>query len=325
MFILLFCIAVFLALLTLRIWGYFEGETFLLDAWDEWQLSRLSVTELDEQNQANPNRADVIVTLSTIPSRIGLMEPTIKSLLRQTLRPRAIVINVPPYSLREKTEYVIPPFLQDLKSVTINRCEDQGPATKFLPVVNTAAPDQAIVVVDDDRIYPPNLVAELWAAATRKPDAAFCMSGWRVPPDLTDRPTTIWSNFWLTPPTQLRGRRLQQPEPIDMLMGYAGYIIRPRQLDLAGLNTFANAPREAFFVDDIWISAHTRVPRFALPTRRFNYQSKWRKGHYDRTALAAINKGPGDNARRNNTIVLQHFSGLWLTQQHHQSRQEDVL
>ena len=305
--------AILIPLIVLRIWGYFEGETFIFDAWDEWKLSRLPLTELDARNLANTNRADVIVTLSTIPSRIALMEPTIKSLLRQTLSPRQIVINVPEFSLREKTVYSIPPFLEALRSVTINHCVDRGPATKFLPVINESNPDQAIVVVDDDRIYPPRLVEELWQAASADPDAAFCMSGWTVPADLTDRPTTIWSNFWLTPPTQFRGRRLTKRRPIDMLMGYAGYIIRPRQLDLKALNDYSSAPQEAFYVDDVWISAHCQVAKYALPTRRFNYQSKVRKRKYDLTALAAINKGPGDNAKRNNTIVLRHFAGLWLT------------
>jgi Glycosyl transferase family 2 len=307
--------AIVIVLLVVRLWGYFEGETFLLDLIDEWKLSRTDTTLLDERNQANPDRADVIVTLTTIPSRIALMEPTIKSLLRQTRAPKQIIINVPDYSIREKTGYVIPAFLQNLKSVTINRCEDKGPATKFLSVVNSSATSQMIIVVDDDRIYPVTLAAELVAAATANPEAAYCMSGWLVPQDLTDRPTTIWSNFWLTPPTQLRGRRLDRPEPIDMLMGYAGYIVRPQQLDLAGLNDFSKAPPEAFYVDDVWLSAHCRVPHFALPTRRFNYQSKLRKRHYDLTSLASINKGAGGDARRNNTIVLRHFCSLWLSQQ----------
>ncbi len=307
--------AILTVLLVIRIWGYFEGETFVLDLLDEWKLSRIDIRLLDARNLANPDRAAVIVTLSTIPSRIALIEPTIKSLLRQTRAPKQIVINVPDYSIREKSGYIIPPFLQNLKSVTINRCDDKGPATKFLSVVNSSAASQMIIVVDDDRIYPVSLVAELVAAVTANPDAAYCMSGWLVPQDLTDRPTTIWSNFWLTPPTQLRGRRLDRPAPIDMLMGYAGYIIRPQQLDLAGLNDFSKAPPEAFYVDDVWLSAHCRVPRFALPTRRFNYQSKLRKRHYDLTSLASINKGAGGNARRNNTIVLRHFRSLWLSQQ----------
>lgn len=307
-------IALLLALLVVRIWGYFEGETFIWDLLDEWRLSHLDIRSLDAANLANGNTADVIVSLTTIPSRFELMEPTVKSLLRQTRRPRQIVINVPDYSIREKVPYVVPDFLRDIRSVTINRCDDKGPATKFLSTLNTAGPNQMIIVVDDDRVYPPRLVEELTAAAAANPDSAHCMSGWLAPHDLLDRPTTIWANFWLTPPTQLRGRRLKAPRPIDILMGYAGYVIRPRQVDLAALNDFSSAPREAFFVDDIWISAHCRVPRFAIPTRRFNYQSKLRKRHYDLTSLASINKGKGGNLQRHNTIVLRHFSRLWLSQ-----------
>ena len=54
--------AILIPLIVLRIWGYFEGETFILDAWDEWKLSRLPLAELDARNLANTKRADVIVT-----------------------------------------------------------------------------------------------------------------------------------------------------------------------------------------------------------------------------------------------------------------------
>jgi hypothetical protein len=78
------------------------------------------------------------------------------------------------------------------------------------------------------------------------------------------------------------------------------------------VHDFASAPKEAFFVDDVWISAHCQAKRFALPTQRFNYHPRLRKGLYDQTALAGINRGPGGNERRNNTIVLRHFQRLWL-------------
>jgi hypothetical protein len=300
------------AIMAVLIFGYFEGETIFRDLLDEFRLSRMSIAELDQRQAENPDRVDAIVSLSTIPSRIALMEPTIKSLLRQTRAPRRIMINVPDYSIREQVAYVIPSFLQGLTSVDIRRCPDLGPATKFLPTLVSEAPNAKIIVVDDDRIYPRALVEELCAAAETDPKAAFSMSGWIVPPDLTDRATTIWSNLWLTPPTQLRGRRLSAPRQIDVLMGYAGYVVRPHFFDLAALQRFEGAPREAFFVDDLWISAHCKAPRLALPTRRFNYQSKLRKRHYDRTSLAAINSGPGGNERRNNTIVLRHFRALWM-------------
>ncbi len=300
------------AICAVLIYGYFEGETIFRDLTDEWRLSRASIPDLDKRNMENPRRADVVVSLSTIPSRIALMEPTVKSLLRQTLAPRRIVINVPDYSIRERTAYIIPEFLQNLKSVEIRRCPDFGPATKFLPTLLDESSGQKIIILDDDRIYPPTLVEELDRAAGHGPDTAYSMSGWIVPSDLTDKPTTIWSNLLLTPPTQLRGRRLASPRRIDVLMGYAGYIVRPRFFDLSALKSFEGAPREAFFVDDLWISAHCKVPRMALPTRRFNYQSKLRKRHYDKTSLAGVNSGPGGNERRNNTIVLRHFRSLWM-------------
>ena len=72
-----------------------------------------------------------------------------------------------------------------------------------------------------------------------------------------------------------------------------------------------NAPPQAFFVDDVWIAAHTGVPRFIIPARRSNYQAKLRKGFYRATSLGLINRGPGGNAQRNNSVLMRHFADRW--------------
>lgn len=300
-----------MAWLALVIYNFFEGETLLRDILDEIGLGRSSLAALDKAWARNPDRSEAIVSLSTIPSRLPFLAPTLKSLLRQSRAPKRIVLNLPAYSLREKTAYVVPECLKALSAVEIARCDDLGPATKLTPALLRELPDQTVIVVDDDRIYPPTLVAELEDAATAAPDTAFAMCGWIVPPDLIDRPTTIWSNLKLQAPVPLRARRLRKPVAIDILMGFAGYIVRPRFFDLAAVQDYTAAPPEAFFVDDVWFSAHCTAEKVALPARRYNYQPKLRRAFYERTSLAAINRGPGGNERRNNTIVIQEFADKW--------------
>jgi hypothetical protein len=299
------------SIVAIKLHDFFEGETLVADLLDEFRVSRAGLAALDRFWAENPNRSDCIVTLTTIPSRLPHIATTLKSLMRQSRAPARIVLNLPHHSKRENVAYDVPGFLQGLKSVVVHRCEDMGPATKVIPTLMRAAPAQKIIVVDDDRIYPPNLVADLDDAADRDEHSAFGMSGWVVPADLTDRPTTIWANLNMLPPAPVRARRLRVPLAVDILQGLSGYLVRPAFFDLAKLTDYAGAPEAAFYVDDVWISGHCNAQRFAIPSRRYNYQPKFRGGFYKRTSLGLINRGPGGNAQRHNTIMLRHLAGRW--------------
>ena len=298
----------------IKIHDYIEAETLAYDVYDEYRLSRASLSVLDQAWQDNSLRSDAIVSLTTIPSRLPLIGLTLKSLMRQRLAPARIVLNLPRFSRRENTPYEVPEFLQGLRSVHIRWCEDLGPATKLLPSLMGEDADQRIVVVDDDRIYPDNLIEDLVAAAKRQPNTVASMRGWVVPPDLTDRPTTLWRKLSRVPsaPTPVRARSISSPIRVDIIMGVSGYLVQPSFFDLAGIMDYSAAPREAFFVDDVWISAHLKVPRFVIPSAHVSYQPKQYKGIFDRTALSEINNGPRDDGLRNNTIVIRHFPKKWM-------------
>ena len=304
--------AVGAAVVAVTIHDFFEGETLVSDIADEVALSRSSLAELDRRWAANSRRSDAIISLTSIPSRLPLIERTLKSLMRQSVAPARIVLNLPRFSKREGVAYEVPSFLEGITSVTIRWCEDLGPATKLIPSLLGEAPQQRIIVVDDDRIYPANLVADLAAASDGDPDAAFCMSGWVVPADLTDRPTTIWSNLRMLPPAPIRARRLSKPVAVDVVQGLSGYLVKPSFFDAKAITDYSGAPREAFFVDDVWISAHCLAPRYVIPSRRGNYQPKLHRGFYSRTSLGRINRGPGPDSQRNNSIVIRHFPGAWM-------------
>ena len=72
----------------------------------------------------------VIAALSTLPDRIGNLEPTIRCLLDQTRPPDEIVIQIPEFSRRQRKRYVIPDYLQDKDFVprrSINSMLGSGP------------------------------------------------------------------------------------------------------------------------------------------------------------------------------------------------------
>lgn len=292
-------VLVVLAVLWARDW--LEGENLLLDLWDDWRIRRADIAQLDAACAANPHRSEVVVSLTTIPSRLPHLGNTLKSLLRQTRAPQEIRLNIPPFSRRENTAYVVPEWLQRLRCVRVVPCDDYGPATKFIPTLLAEPPDRLVLVVDDDRIYPASLLADLEQAARGHPDAALGTCGWVVPKDMVDRPTNF-SNLFPRPPAPIMSTKIRRQRPVDILKGVSGYVVRPRFFDLAKLTDYSGAPEEAFFVDDVWLSGLCRAPKFVVPTRRTNFHPRRLADFYRTTSLGRM-----DSDKRRNTVMLQYF------------------
>jgi hypothetical protein len=201
----------------------------------------------------------VVVSLTTIPSRIGRILPTINSLLSQTVRPRRIFLAVPDYSLRERRAYEIPEALRSHQLVTILPSErDWGPITKLIPALRhgESAPDDPILAVDDDNIYPKRFIETFVHYARELPDAALSLRGWPIPP------TFRWKDS-----REFKGTGIAAPVQTDVITGCGGILVRPR---FFGPDFFAchEAPPQAFFNDDIWISGHLarrNVPKYVIP------------------------------------------------------------
>lgn len=298
--------------------GYFlacrlTGENLLATWWDEWRLARVPIETLAASWAANRRDSGLVVTLTTIPSRIDALGPTLKSLLRQTARPSEIRLCVPQWSQREQCAYELPAWLRALPGVTIVPCADEGPATKFLPTLRAVAPDQAVLVVDDDRIYHPRLLEKLAAAAVAHPDEVVSAAGWDAPADRIDRPTTLWARFTAAAYVPVRANQVRRARGVDIVQGLHGYVVRPRFFELAELGDFSKAPAALRFVDDVWISAQCRVPRVVHPLRlAFTDYKPWEhRRRYDRTSLGLNFNRAADHAQRGNSIALRFFNERW--------------
>ena len=68
-----------------------------------------NITDNDLQTYYSNNK--IIVSITTSPSRILMMEPVINSLLKQTYPPTLIRINIPKIFKRTKENYKIPIFI----------------------------------------------------------------------------------------------------------------------------------------------------------------------------------------------------------------------
>lgn len=242
----------------------------------------------------------VIASLTTLPDRIGNLEPTIRSLLDQSRPPDEIVLAIPQLSVRQKAEYVVPPYLEQFPRVKILRCDkDWGPATKFIPVIQAelAAHREAtlIMVVDDDRVYPKNAVELFLHYHKQLPDAALCFRGALIPRNLV----------WFLPKL-FRASQIRETKRVDVITGTAGYLIQPRFFD-SRVWDYSNAPESAFYVDDIWISGclgQRKVEKYVVPASSMMRSVRAQSGTM---TLYDIPKG----SVRSNSEVLRFFRDAW--------------
>ena len=203
-------------------------------------------------------KGGVVVSMSTIPSRIEFILPAIRSLFDQTLPPDRVILALPRFSSRENRPYRIPPRLRALAGLTIVEAgRDWGPATKVLPALRLYqdSPDQRLVYVDDDNIYPRTMLETMVAHADARPDSVIAMRGWQAPASLRFKDVDI-----------VFGSAIRSPLRVDVVTGCGGVLVRPRFFD-AGVFAL-EARSHAFYTDDVWLSDHLArrgVPAFVIP------------------------------------------------------------
>jgi hypothetical protein len=149
-----------------------------LSRWLHWQLYkylRKNLVEYYKRISRNCLGIDVntniVVSLTSIPSRIETVYLAILSLLNQTKRPKKIVL----WLGREyfpNGEIELPNTLLDLKSLglEIEFCADLKAHTKYHYAFKKY-PDQLVVTVDDDIIYPRTLINTLFDNHLKYPNS----------------------------------------------------------------------------------------------------------------------------------------------------------
>ena len=207
----------------------------------------------------------VIVSLTAIPPRFPYLDGVLQGLLRQTLRPEAILLNIPESYRRTSFNPVTPPPVP--AGVTLNRVpQDYGPATKILPTLEMYR-DQDVLLFfcDDDKVYDPQALERFVAAAMARPDCVIVEEGSdihectdvdfrgalqpRYPRRKKDLLYRIRRAFSLG---RWKSRKATGSGYADILEGWGGVMVRP---SFFGDEVF-DIPDPLWMVDDIWLSGH---------------------------------------------------------------------
>jgi hypothetical protein len=127
----------------------------------------------------------VVISITTLPSRIGKLRPCLDSLLAGEVVPDKILLSLPKLSRRENCPYEIPPFLKPPDAfrgvVEVNQVEyDCGPGTKVLGALNRVPDPCYLIAADDDVSYKPRFLAGLLAAQRVDHAASFSYHTYRT-------------------------------------------------------------------------------------------------------------------------------------------------
>jgi hypothetical protein len=169
----------------------------------------------------------LLVSLTTLPSRVGHLRPTLDSLADQTRPADRILLCLPRVSRREGVAYPRPDWLADYAPlVQVVACaEDDGPGTKLLGALPQVTAPACLVIADDDMRYGPTFLDNLYQAQCADRRAAFSYYTYHT-------------------------------GPITVGQGADGFCFyTPYLLDLPAFAQRAMRSPHLRVVDDLWISA----------------------------------------------------------------------
>ena len=191
----------------------------------------------------------LIISLTTIPSRINEIENVLDSLLNQNIKADMIYINVPKKYNRFNGCVKVPDFITNKYRNRVKIFyleEDYGPATKFIGcLLNPDISDKDIILVTDDDI----------------------------------EKTKIWSTKLLNcyQPTKVccfEERKLGK----GIIWGYLGFIFRKDLFDLTDMLMFFNQIKtNCYLVDDHWLTGYCHYKKIKIDNIHLNKSTEINK------------------------------------------------
>jgi hypothetical protein len=180
----------------------------------------------------------IYVSLTTIPPRMANIGACVQSLLDQTVAAEKIFICIPQSYRRFGSPDPLPIDLSRFgeRVELVRPAEDYGPGTKLLGSLDLVprTPETLLVLVDDDMIYRPHMLATFRDSFAANPGSAASFHTYRY-------------------------------KGLPVGQGADGFALPAALLD--GIREFhraASACPEAFFVDDLWTSYFLWLKRIPI-------------------------------------------------------------
>lgn len=188
------------------------------------------------------NGKRIVVSFTTYGMRINDVHLVIESIMQQTLKPNKIILWL---DQTEFTEHTIPASLKELKTRGLEICffEDIKSYNKLIPALRNY-PNDIIITIDDDVIYPIDLIDRLYHQHVKYPNEVICTHAHII--SFSKEGVLLPYELWPDPPTD-RSRSSKSFLPL----GIGGVLYPPKCLhdDVFKKEIFMSLSPMA---DDLW-------------------------------------------------------------------------
>jgi hypothetical protein len=201
----------------------------------------------------------VVVTLSTLPKRVKYLDVIVRDLLKQTRPADVIYLCLPSVCKRTKEKYPkVSSFV--LENCTILECEDLGPVTRYLPVLDVETDgNTALITIDDDDEYDCHLIESLVGGAEQLGSESCVSAGGRI----------VGKFPWIC--EMVRGKDLQPRDTVavDTFLGTRGTLFMRKFFGPGDqfLQFWNSLPADIRWEDDTCVSgflAQQNIGRFVV-------------------------------------------------------------
>lgn len=200
----------------------------------------------------------VVVTLTSYGTRIRSVWQAIESLRWQTMKAAQIVLYLAAGdAFADPERWPVELHRQVEAGVKVRWVPDMGPYTKQVPAL-LAYPDMCVASFDDDEIYHPRALEQLWSMHQKAPKAVVCRRAHRIVHNADGLPAPY--SKWKRDTHPLRAKDQENL----VFTGVAGVLYPPGSLD----PRFSNEEmfrRLAPHCDDLWMYAMAQLA--GTPTR----------------------------------------------------------
>lgn len=137
------------------------------------------ITQYWNHHKGTDVNHEIIVSLTTFPDRISTVWITIATMMNQTYKPKRIILWLAKEQFPNGNG--IPKNLLKLqeRGLEICFCDDLKPHKKYYYTMKEN-PDDYVVTVDDDVLYPENHLEQLWQTHLKYPQAVCCQYSHRI-------------------------------------------------------------------------------------------------------------------------------------------------
>jgi len=207
------------------------------------ELQTIAATQLADGLNRAPRDRKIILSLASYPPRFPALDTVLKRLLDQTLKPDRLILYLDDFV----SPADVPEAIKDLQRYGLeirHVPHDLRPHKKYFFAMQEF-PEDLVVTVDDDFIYPRNLLETLYASWKRFPDSVSAVRAHKIAFDWSGgiRPYTEWG--W-------ECEEENRPSMRYLATGGAGTIYPPGAIPPEGFD-IASIRETALNNDDLWL------------------------------------------------------------------------